>query len=84
MEGSVQGVGFRNFVRSRANAQRVTGWVRNLDDGRVEAVFEGEKADIERLIEICKRGSVFARVNDIRILWEDEFERFSSFSIKHD
>ncbi|MBI2127341.1 MAG: acylphosphatase [Thaumarchaeota archaeon] len=83
VEGSVQGVGFRNFVRSRANAQRVTGWVRNLDDGRVEAVFEGEKADIEHLIEICKRGSVFARVKDIRVLWEDEFERFSSFSIKH-
>lgn len=84
VEGSVQGVGFRNFVRGRANAQRVTGWVRNLDDGRVEAVLEGERADIERLIEICRRGSFFAKVKDIKVVWEDDFERFSSFSIKHD
>ena len=84
VEGSVQGVGFRNFLRSRANAQKVTGWIRNLNDGRVEAVFEGEKADIDRLIGICKRGSVFAKVEDVKVVWEDNFERFSSFSIKHD
>lgn len=81
-EGWVQGVGFRNFVRNRANAQGVTGWVRNMDDGQVEAVFEGEKSAVDRLIEICRKGPIFAKVTDVKVQWEDNLERFSSFSIK--
>ena len=82
VEGWVQGVGFRNFVRSRANAQGVTGWVRNMEDGRVEAVLEGEKSAIEGLIEMCRKGALFSKVTDVKVQWEDSLERFSSFSVK--
>ena len=83
VEGEVQGVGYRNFVRTRATMQGLTGWVMNLNDGKVEAVLEGEKDGIERVIEMCKKGPLFARVFNIDIKWEEKFDRYSSFTIKH-
>ena len=82
VEGEVQGIGYRNFVRTRATMQGITGWVMNLDDGRVEAVLEGEKEVIERVIEICRKGPLFARVSNIYVKWEDKLDGYSSFTIK--
>lgn len=84
VEGFVQGVGYRNFVRTKAQMNNVTGWAANRDDGSVEAVLEGEKEAVERVIEMCKKGPLFARVLNVRVTWEDKFDRFSSFTIKHE
>ena len=54
--GRVQGVFFRSKIRRKARIYNLTGWVRNLSDGRVEAVFEGEEKIVHKLIEFCKTG----------------------------
>jgi len=79
--GRVQGVFFRSETRHNAHKHGVTGWVRNLRDGRVEVVFEGEKEDVEKLIEFCKRGSSGARVTKIEVLWETYTGEFDNFRI---
>ena len=67
VSGKVQGVYFRATTREEARKQDVDGWVRNLDDGRVEAVFEGPEEDVESLIEFCHEGSKAARVDDVEV-----------------
>jgi len=59
----------------------VKGWVRNLPDGRVEAVFEGEKEDVERLIEFCHRGPPLARVEKVEVFWEEYKGEFEDFKL---
>lgn len=70
VNGRVQGVFFRSETRREARRNNVTGWVRNLPEGRVEAVFEGEKENVEKLIEFCKRGPPGARVTKIKVAFE--------------
>jgi acylphosphatase len=65
--GRVQGVGFRFGVERAANTRRVAGWVRNRPDGTVEAVFEGELADVEALVEFCRRGPRGAEVERVDV-----------------
>jgi acylphosphatase len=67
IEGRVQGVGFRVSCARAAQAAGLTGSVRNLPDGRVEAVFEGPPEDVEGLIEWCRRGPSSARVRAVRV-----------------
>jgi acylphosphatase len=67
--GRVQGVGYRASCEEAAGAA-VTGWVRNLDDGRVEAVFEGPKEAVERMIAWCREGPPGAHVTDVTVSWE--------------
>lgn len=83
VSGRVQGVFFRSDTRYEANRRRVTGWVRNLSDGRVEAVFEGEKDDVDKLIEFCRRGSPGARVTKVDFQWEDYTGGFRGFEIRY-
>lgn len=61
----------------------MTGWVRNLSDGRVEAVFEGEKDDVDKLIEFCRRGSPGARVAKVDVQWEDYTGEFRGFDVRY-
>ena len=78
--GRVQGVGFRNSTRRKARKLGVTGWVKNLTDGSVEAVCEGNKEDVEDLIDWAKSGPRLAGVSDIeveRTSYKGEFEEFS-------
>jgi acylphosphatase len=82
-DGRVQGVSFRYFTRDIACSQHVTGWVRNLHDGRVEAVFEGERSDVEQTIIRCQNENPFARVTDADATWEDRIEGFIDFSITY-
>lgn len=80
VRGQVQGVNFRHYTRMQAEALGVSGWVRNLPDGRVEGCFEGEESAVEALIAWCRRGPDWARVDDltaVREPWRGEFDNFS-------
>lgn len=83
IEGRVQGVGFRHFTRKTASTIGVKGWVRNLNDGRVEAVFEGPKRKIDKMIEACKEGPPISNVTDIDVNWEESKEEFDQFKVVH-
>ncbi len=71
VSGTVQGVYFRATTRDEARDRDVDGWVRNLDDGRVEAVFEGPAGAVEELVEFCHEGSSGARVEDVEVTYGD-------------
>jgi acylphosphatase len=81
--GRVQGVFFRSETQDEAVRQNVTGWIRNLPDGRVEAVFEGEKENVGKMIEFCRRGPPWARVAKVEVHWENFTGEFESFKIKY-
>ncbi|NHN59277.1 MULTISPECIES: acylphosphatase [Halorussus] len=75
VSGEVQGVYYRANTRDTAREEGVDGWVRNLDDGRVEAVFEGPADAVESLVEWCHTGSPAADVDDVEVEYgepEDE------------
>jgi acylphosphatase len=67
VRGRVQGVFFRAEARSRAESLGVAGWVRNAEDGSVEAVFEGDEARVRSMVDWCRRGPSSARVDDVEI-----------------
>ncbi|WP_435124982.1 acylphosphatase [Halobaculum sp. D14] len=67
VSGKVQGVFYRANTRDTAREHGVDGWVKNLDDGRVEAVFEGPRSDVETMIEWCHTGSPAASVSDVDV-----------------
>lgn len=81
VNGRVQGVCFRSETREKALEHDVSGWVRNLLDGRVEAIFEGEKNQVDTLIEFCRNGPFGARVTNLLISWEDYTGEFRDFKI---
>lgn len=83
ISGRVQGVYYRAFTQEVADSLGLKGWVRNLPDRRVEAVFEGERDLIEKAILKCKQGPPYANVTNIDVTWESQMEGFSNFSIKH-
>lgn len=70
VSGRVQGVWFRDSCRREARARHVTGWARNLDDGRVEAVFEGPADDVLTLVNWCMTGPPLAAVTDVEVIEE--------------
>lgn len=71
VRGFVQGVFFRTETRDRARSLELGGWVRNLGDGSVEAVFEGPRDRVEALVRWCGRGPRGARVDDVGVEWDD-------------
>ncbi len=81
--GRVQGIGYRGYVRRIANKIGVAGWVRNLHDGRVEAVVEGEEDKVNYFVELCKRGPPFARVDKVEVLTEPYKSEFFYFKVSH-
>ncbi|MBI3592670.1 MAG: acylphosphatase [Nitrospirae bacterium] len=83
ISGRVQGVYYRGFAQDVADSLGLTGWVRNLPDRRVEAVFEGERDIIEAAIRKCYAGPSASRVTDIDVTWEDQFEGFGDFEIRY-
>lgn len=80
-EGRVQGVSFRWWVQKQVGKLGLVGWVKNLADGRVEAVFEGKRKDAEKVIEECKKGPMLAKVKHIDVVWEDATGEFKNFQI---
>ena len=83
VSGRVQGVFFRSETKNNADRHDVKGWVRNLPDGRVEAVFEGEKEAVKALIAFYKHGPSGARVTNIDLTWETYTGTFDKFKIKY-
>ena len=79
--GLVQGVFFRREMTDLARRLGVTGWVRNLQDGRVEAVAEGEKARLDELIRFCHTGPLGAVVRNVDVEWSEYLGEFRGFRI---
>lgn len=81
IEGRVQGVGFRYSTYDEALARGLSGWVRNLVDGRVEAEFEGAKADLDAMLGWCRLGPRFARVDRVEAAWESGEAKHKGFRL---
>ena len=79
--GKVQGVFFRQSLKVMAKKNNVFGWVKNLKDGRVEAILEGSEEQIGRLLEWAHRGPANARVDDVEICNEKFANEFSKFDV---
>jgi acylphosphatase len=82
VSGRVQGVGFRFFVEEKARQLELTGWVRNLPDGRVECEAEGPRDILELWIEELKKGPLLSRVEHISVQWQTFTQKFSCFEIR--
>jgi len=83
VKGRVQGVGFRAHVEySAAQIGGLTGWVRNVGYDTVEAIAEGERANVDRFIEMMKQGPRMSRVDEARVEWEDVTGEFQEFGVK--
>ena len=83
VKGRVQGVGFRAHVEYAARTMGgVTGWVRNVGYDTVEAIAEGERAKVERFIEMMKQGPRASRVDESKVEWEDVMGEFREFGVK--
>jgi acylphosphatase len=81
--GRVQGVYFRYATRDEAIMRGVKGWVRNLRDGKVEAVFEGDKTKVEEIIDFCHYGPPAAKVSSVEVTWGDYTGDFKDFFIRY-
>ena len=82
INGTVQGVFFRAFVKENAERHNVKGFVRNLEDGRVEAFLEGDVNDVNKMIELCKKGPKHSKIKNIEIKSE-RFQDFRGFKVLH-
>ena len=83
IKGKVQGVYFRQNTKQVATKHKVNGWVRNLLDGRVEAIFEGDNIDVDKVIEWCHVGPQNSIVDDVEVRFEKYNDEFASFTIKN-
>lgn len=83
VSGRVQGIFFRSEARLEAKRNGAGGWIRNLPDGRVEAVFEGEQENVKKLVEFCKLGPQGAIVADVEVAWEHYTGEFEDFEIRY-
>ena len=81
--GRVQGVFFRQSTRVMAIKNNVNGWVRNLDDGRVEIVAQGETQDIDNLAHWCKTGPANSRVDQFELSEENISDEFENFEVRY-
>ncbi len=82
LEGRVQGVGYRYATYQKARELGVKGFVKNLPDGRVEAVFEGPNDKLKSMLAWCERGGPrFARVDNIEVNWQEGKSHYREFSV---
>ncbi|UCG53165.1 MAG: acylphosphatase [Candidatus Latescibacterota bacterium] len=82
VEGLVHGVFFRDTTRQVARGLNLSGWVKNLPDHRVEAVFQGDRESCERILEFVRKGPPSARVDHVEFQWEDDEEDLNGFQIR--
>lgn len=83
ISGRVQGVFYRSDTRDAARRIGVAGWVRNTPDGRVEAIFEGDRADVEKMVQWCRSGSPDAQVENVDVDYQEYQAEFDSFAIRN-
>jgi acylphosphatase len=81
--GRVQGVFFRHSTRQKALSTGVNGWVRNLGDGSVEAVFEGEEAAVQHMVDWCRVGPDGSGVEDVKVGWGEKYEGVEGFTVRY-
>jgi len=82
INGRVQGVGFRAFLRQQARKYQISGWVKNRIDGSVEAVLEGEETGVEEMVNKARKGPRWARVDKVEVFKGDYQGEFADFIIK--
>ena len=82
LDGRVQGVGFRFATADEARRLGLAGWVRNVDSGEVEAVFEGPRAGVEEMVRWCRAGPPGAFVRDVKASWDEPLEGLTRFEIR--
>ncbi len=80
IQGKVQGVFYRSWMKSQAESLGLVGWAKNLEDGRVEAAIQGPKEAVEQMVEKCREGSRVSQVTHIDVLYEKP-EDFVGFNI---
>ena len=80
ISGNIQGIFFRAFVNRKAHYLKLKGWVKNLDDGRIEAVFEGTEVSVNEMLELCNRGPVAAKVDGVEYK-EEPFKGETGFKL---
>ena len=83
IEGRVQGVFYRAFTRNLAMKLGLNGWVRNLYDGRVEALFEGSRELVEQAIQECRKGPAGSSVSNIDVRWEESPGEYKGFEVRY-
>lgn len=83
ISGYVQGVFYRSTAKRVAESLSLTGWVRNLSDGRVEVIAEGEEENLARFVEWCKRGPIGAEVEFVEVNREEYRGEFKNFEIRY-
>lgn len=82
ISGSVQGVFFRDSTRQKANELDLNGWVKNMSDGRVEALFEGPADAVQEMLDWCKEGPAQADVEDVDAEHEEPMEDLKGFEVR--
>mgnify|MGYP001586672628 FL=1 len=82
IEGTVQGIFFRGFVKENAERHNVKGFVRNLEDGRIEVFLEGNNDDVDKMVELCKKGPKHSDIKNVEVKPE-KFQDFKTFKILH-
>jgi len=83
VNGQVQGVFFRQNTKQKAESHGITGWVRNLPNGRVEAVFEGKEEDVKALVDFCRKGPRGAVITDVDVTFERFTGEFRNFKVTY-
>ncbi|MBN2603301.1 MAG: acylphosphatase [Candidatus Thermoplasmatota archaeon] len=83
ISGRVQGVWFRANTKNKAEQLGITGWVRNTNNGKVEALFEGEDEVLEKMLKWCNHGPPMAEVTDVKVKRNPDTDEHDSFSIKY-
>ena len=82
ISGRVQGVCFRMYTQQQARIYGVTGWVRNLQDGRVEVLASGEENSLKQMKQWLRKGPSMARVTHIEVDESDQSEKFEEFTVR--
>ncbi len=82
IQGVVQGIFFRGFVKENAERHNVKGFVRNLEDGRLEVFLEGNNEDVDKMIELCRKGPKHSDIKNVEVKPE-RFQDFKTFKILH-
>ncbi len=80
--GRVQGVGFRYSTAEEAERRRLAGWVRNVESGGVEAVFQGSREAVEDMVRWCHRGPSGSFVRDVGVIWDEPLESLDRFEVR--
>ena len=82
LTGTVQGIFFRGFVKENAEINNVKGFVRNLEDGRIEIFLEGDFEAVDKMIELCQKGPKYSEIKKVEIK-EEKLQGFKEFKVLH-